>query len=442
MLRRFIAPVVLLLAVAFAAACGGGGGGGGGADQNPAPPAYRLSGLAVGFYVDGQDPNVDPRIGDAQLRERLAIVARYTERIRTFGSADGLENACALAREKSLVCAAGAWIGRDSAANERQLANLIAIGRSGNAALLVVGSEVLLRGDASEEALLAYISRVKASVSGVQVTYGDTYAVLLAHPRVMAAVDVILANHYPYWEGVSVDDAVAAIHAQHRQLVAAGGGKPVLVGETGWPSGGNTIGSAVPSEANAAKFFINFVSWARATGTGYYYFSALDEAWKAKYEGPQGARWGVWTSAGAMKPGMQQVFDGATVADNWSTQRIPGGPGTASIEFTAVPPYGSNADLAGRVLHVDPLAHKVAVYIQVAGSWWTKPTAAAPLTSIAASGAWTTDITTGGNDAQATRIAAFLVRNGYNPPVLLGSATLPAALGQNAVARIEVARSP
>jgi hypothetical protein len=112
-----------------------------------------------------------------------------------------------------------------------------------------------------------------------------------------------------------------------------------------------------------------------------------------------------------------------------------------TIEFTYVPPYGSTNDLQGRVGCVVPADYKVAVYIYVSG-WWTKPTWAAPLTPIRDDSTWTTDITTGGNDPLATRIAAFLVPNGYNPPPMSGQPSLPAELFSSAVAYIMVERSP
>ena len=111
------------------------------------------------------------------------------------------------------------------------------------------------------------------------------------------------------------------------------------------------------------------------------------------------------------------------------------------IEFTYVPPYGSFDNLRGRVTCVQPAKHKIAVYIYVSG-WWNKPTWAAPLTPIQPDGAWVCDTTTGGADQNATKIAAFLVPNGYNPPLMSGGQTLPAELEQNSVARVMIEREP
>lgn len=109
------------------------------------------------------------------------------------------------------------------------------------------------------------------------------------------------------------------------------------------------------------------------------------------------------------------------------------------IIFTNVPPYGSIEDLHGRVECVEPADYKVAVYIYVSG-WWTKPTFDNPLTTIQNDGTWTCDITTGGTDQLATKIAAFLVPNGYSPPLLSGEQELPEELYENAVAYVIIER--
>jgi len=112
-----------------------------------------------------------------------------------------------------------------------------------------------------------------------------------------------------------------------------------------------------------------------------------------------------------------------------------------TIEFTYVPPYGGFENLQGKVTCIEPGNYKVAVYIYVVG-WWTKPYWAQPLTTIQSDGTWACDVTTGGNDELATNIAAFLVPNGYSPPLASGSQTLPAELFANAATYEVVERPP
>ncbi|HET8774293.1 MAG TPA: glycosyl hydrolase family 17 protein [Thermoanaerobaculia bacterium] len=402
---------------------------------------FRIFGLNFSPYQGSQDPSAGATVTEAQLTERLQIIRADTWWMRTFGSSADLMPSGPLAHARGLRTAIGGWLARDAAANEAQLRNLIEAGRRGDAELLIVGSEVLLRSDLSEAQLIAHIQRVRQEVPGVPIAYADTHVQWLAHPAVVDAVDVILVNYYPYWEGIKIDSAVGAVHAWHRDVLAASKGRPVIVSETGWPAAGNTVGDAVPSLQNATRFFLNFVSWARATHTRYFYFEAFDEPWKARYEGPQGAHWGVWDEHGLLKPGMGPPLDGATIRDNWSSTEVVGGPGTPSIELTAIPKFGTSEDLRGRVLHVNPYLYKILVYLNV-GSWWVKPYANRPLTTIANDGTWICDVTTGGIDASAVKYAVFLVRSSYQPPILLGASTIPASVRSQAVASVEVTRTP
>ncbi len=403
---------------------------------------YQVHGLDFSPYMDGQDPNKNPEVSEYQLRCRMRIISPYTTWIRTFGCAQGLEKSGRIAHELGLRAAVGAWLGRDPQANDLEIQNLISAAKNGHVDTAIVGSEVLLRGDLTEAQLLGYIERFKSEVPGVPVTTADVYNVLLEHPHVMDACDVLFVNYFPYWEGQDIDHAVACLHARHQEVVARAGGKEVIVSETGWPSDGNQIGDAVPSLENACFYFLNFVSWARANNVRYFYFEALDEAWKAAYEGPQGAHWGVWDKCGILKPCTQDVFDGRTIPDNWTCREIPGGPGDPAIEFTSVPPYGSFENLKGQVWHVEPGDYRVAVYIYVVGGWWTKPYWNNPVTVINCDGRWECDITTGGVDERATRIAAYLIPSGYDPPLAGGSSSLPPELEENSLAKAETTRTP
>jgi hypothetical protein len=267
----------------------------------------------------------------------------------------------------------------------------------------------------------------------------DVYEVLLDHPAIIETVDIVFVNYYPYLEGIDIAFAVAALHRWHQQVVTAANGKEVVVSETGWPSDGEPYGDAVPSLQNASEYFLNFVSWANANAVNYFYFEAFDEDWKALYEGSQGAHWGVWDQDSNLKVGMEAVFNGDAVEDNWSIVPIPGGEGDPVIEFVNIPALGSLDNLEGQVWHVDPFEHKVVVYINVSG-WWIKPTYDLPFTVIQPDGSWSCDITTGGMDETATEIAAFLIPAVYQPPLLSGSLVLPEELYSNSLDQVSVVR--
>jgi len=113
--------------------------------------------------------------------------------------------------------------------------------------------------------------------------------------------------------------------------------------------------------------------------------------------------------------------------------------GTPTIEVSYLPPFASFDNLTGVVESVSFSNHNVVAYIFVS-AWWVKPTTAAPLTGIASNGIFSVDITTGGIDQCATRVALFVITNGYAPPLATGWATLPPELFSNAVAQVQVDR--
>ena len=114
---------------------------------------------------------------------------------------------------------------------------------------------------------------------------------------------------------------------------------------------------------------------------------------------------------------------------------------TPGIVITNVPAYGSSDNLAGVVLGADPAACRVAVFINVPPyGWYSKPTCYQALTPIQPDGSWFADITTGGMDTNATRIAALLVSTNYDQPCVLGDPYLPTNVFSEAIASTVVSR--
>jgi exo-beta-1,3-glucanase (GH17 family) len=271
--------------------------------------ANPIYGLDFSPYIGTQDPDYGAQVNESQIRDRLSIIAPYTLWIRTYGSQGGLEKIGSIAHEMDLKVVAGAWLSKDLAANDKEIDALIVQAKAGNIDMVIVGSETLYRGDLAEDQLIDYIERVRQSVPDVQVTTSDTYGELKANPRVIEACNVVMFNYYPYFEGISIDDAIPAMNGAYKDMSDMSVGKPVLISETGWPSAGEVKSKAVPSPENASEYFTGFVAWADSNQVSYFYFDAFDEAWKVKNEGAIGAHWGIWDKDGNLKPGMD-IFNG------------------------------------------------------------------------------------------------------------------------------------
>lgn len=400
------------------------------ADRRRGAHRYALEGVALGPWVGDQDPTRGAKITTQQLWDRLQLLRDDSKMVRTYGVDGGLEQAGWLLHQLGKEAVIGAWIDGDRETNRSQLETLVRLCRAGDVDVAVIGSEVVLRGDLTAAELIELLQEARGAIPPeIPITTADTRKSFLAHPELIAAVDLLYVNYYPYWEGVPIDDAVPTLAGWHDTMLAAAQGKPVLVSEAGWPSGGDRVGEAVPSPENAARFFLEFVSWARANDVRYTYFSAFDEAWKARIEGPQGAHWGYRDATGVLKPGMQAVFDGLVAPA-----------GAPALELVGVPGRGTDEDLRGRASGVGTLTHRVAVLLRVGGLWYTKPSFVEPTVPIASDGAFTVDVTTGPGDEGADAYAAFLFPAGFAPPAVDGEPAIPALYVARALARAEVQR--
>ena len=258
-----------------------------------------IHGVCFSPYVEGQGPGTE--IDEAQIRERLSVVQPYVKWIRSISTSEGNELVPRVAADLGLRTLVGVWIGTDPDKNEIEMGNAIQLASEGHADIIAVGNEVLLRGDVSEGQLIDYIQRFKAAVPDVEVGYVDAYFEFVDHPRVTDACDVILANCYPFWEGVAAEHALLYMKEMYRRAVSAAGGKKVIISETGWPNMGTPERGAKPSLESAMKYFIDTYRWAEQDGIEIFYFSAFDETWKVDAEGDVGAYWGLWDKDGNPK---------------------------------------------------------------------------------------------------------------------------------------------
>ena len=108
--------------------------------------------------------------------------------------------------------------------------------------------------------------------------------------------------------GVSVENGCSYTFRIYDGLLQKFPGKEIIIGETGWPTEGNQIGRAIPSNENQAKYFKEFTCIASSNKVSYYYFEAFDESWKENHEGKVGAHWGIWDSSGMPKVGIKELI--------------------------------------------------------------------------------------------------------------------------------------
>ena len=263
----------------------------------PIDPAAKLECVSYAPFRGDQTPH-NPKliVSPEQIAEDLAELAKISKCIRTYSIDNGLDKVPELASRVGLKVLLGVWIGRDRAKNALLIDTAIALARDhpGTVTAIIVGSEVLLRGEMTVSDLQEIIRSVKPRVN-IPVTYADVWEFWLRYREVGADVDFVTVHFLPYWEDVPAraEDAAAHVDEIRRQVAAAFPGKEILIGETGWPSHGRMRDGALPSRINQARFVSEILDRARRDNFRVNLFEAYDEPWKRRWEGTVGGYWGL-----------------------------------------------------------------------------------------------------------------------------------------------------
>jgi exo-beta-1,3-glucanase (GH17 family) len=251
-----------------------------------------MHGLCFSAYEEGQKPG--DVLTEEQIRRRMKIIQPYTKWIRSFSCIEGNELIPKIAKEFGIKTLVGAWLGKEPEKNEQELSALIELANQGFVDIAAVGNEVLYRKELTEDELLSHIERVKLAIPNIPVGYVDAYYEFSARPKITEACDVILANCYPFWEFCHIDYSLMYMKQMYYQAKQAGGSKPVIITETGWPSQGEDHHGALPSKESALRYFLNTQLWSQKDDINIFYFTSFDESWKVGAEGDVGAYWGIW----------------------------------------------------------------------------------------------------------------------------------------------------
>jgi exo-beta-1,3-glucanase (GH17 family) len=292
----------------------------------------------------GPDVPVDPR----QIDEDLAQLKQITDCIRTYSVDHGLDQIPEIAKRHGMRVLQGLWLSNQPELSRKQVATTIALAKRfpDVIAAVIVGNEVLLRGEMSAPDLVRIIREVKAQVS-MPVTYADVWEFWLRHRDIAAAVDFVTIHILPYWEDfpIPAKDAAAHVDAIRKQMVAAFPDKDVLVGEFGWPSAGRMREGALPSPVNQGRTIHDVLDRAKRENYRVNLIEAYDQPWKRRLEGTVGGHWGLFDAYGRRA----KFAWGGAISNHphWPWQAA-GGVGLAAVIFaTALAVRRPNTAAAG-----------------------------------------------------------------------------------------------
>jgi len=264
----------------------------------PIDPNAKLQCVSYAPFRGAQTPLVETtRITTEQIAEDLAQLAKITDCVRTYSIENGVDQVPALAAKLGLKVIQGIWLGSNRLKNLAQISTAVQLAKNypGTITALVVGNEVLLRGEMTVADLVANIRSVKAQVA-VPVTYADVWEFWLKNREIYDAVDFVTIHILPYWEDFPIKAKFAASHVDsiRKRIAVAFPGKEILIGETGWPSQGRMREGALPSRTSQARVVSEILDTAKREGFRVSLIEAYDQPWKRQLEGTVGGYWGLF----------------------------------------------------------------------------------------------------------------------------------------------------
>ncbi|WP_329743469.1 glycosyltransferase family 2 protein [Dyella sp. A6] len=269
-----------------------------------------ISGFAVSFFRRYQSPLAGDFPSSAQIDSDLKLLHRYTDHIRIYSMLQNPQ-VVRLAHKEGLHVMAGAWIDTRLENNEKEIEALIAMARRYPKTIdrVIVGNEVLFRNDLPPAKLMAYVDRVRAAIRQ-PVSIAEPDYIWEKYPELAQHVDFITVHLFPYWNGIPLTGsgkgldhypAIASALGSYQKLRQMFPGKPIVVGEIGWPSNGDRHEYAKPSVSNEAIFLREWFNVAKRDHVDYYVMEAFDQPWKEQLGSHTEAYWGMFNADRQLK---------------------------------------------------------------------------------------------------------------------------------------------
>jgi glucan 1,3-beta-glucosidase len=267
----------------------------------PDAPTSRIACVSYApFRMPGETPfDLNATISPERIDADLKALSQRFDCVRTYSQSHGLDKVPEIAGRYHMKVLMGIWLSRELKVNAQEIEMGIATAKAHPEVLrgVVVGNEVLLRGELSPKALAAYAAEVRKQIPrSVPITYADVWEFWLRYPQMASAVDYLTIHILPYWEDEPVppEHAVRHVADVYARLKASFPGRQVMIGETGWPSAGRPRRQASASLINEARYMREFLAYAGSVDMPYNVIEAFDQPWKRAQEGTVGGYWGIF----------------------------------------------------------------------------------------------------------------------------------------------------
>ncbi len=195
----------------------------------------------------------------------------------------GLDQVPEIARRVGMKVIQGLWLSNKPDKNRQEIDGVIALAKRYPDVIqsVVVGNEVLLRGELSAQDLGNAIREVKRQVP-MPVTYADVWEFWQRNRDLQDAVDFVTIHILPYWEDFPIPAKDAAAHVMSIRDKMAGG-----VSGQGHPDRRDRLAESGPDArrcaavaGNQALILQEILAQAEKRGYRVNVIEAFDQPWK------------------------------------------------------------------------------------------------------------------------------------------------------------------
>ncbi|MGB4811627.1 MAG: beta (1-6) glucan synthase [Methylophilaceae bacterium] len=251
------------------------------------------------YYGKAQSPLVlGIKISPAQIDADLKKLSHISDCVRTYSVGQGMDYVPEAAQKIGLKVYLGAWVGWINTDNEAEIK--LAVKRANEYPNtikgLIIGNEVFLRQEQKQAVMIRYLSYAKSHTK-TPITYADVWEFWIKNKNMEKYVDFVTVHILPYWENNPVAAEDGVMHASNIMTkLGTVFTKPILIGETGWPSIGRQRNASKPGLVNQARYIREFLQTAHDKNWQYNIIEAVDQPWKRNLEGTVGGYWGLYNT--------------------------------------------------------------------------------------------------------------------------------------------------
>ena len=172
--------------------------------------------------------------------------------VRIYGTdCNQVSNVLAAASAKKMKVMAGVF-DINNLANELNIIIEAGKGQWDNIHTISIGNELVNAGKHSASEVVNAVNSARSTLTAAgftgKVVTVDTFIAVLNNPSLCEASDYAAVNAHPFFDGsIPACESGTWLFKTMQAVSSACGGKDTVVTETGWPTAGQTYGSAIPS---------------------------------------------------------------------------------------------------------------------------------------------------------------------------------------------------